>query len=149
MVNDNLYIEIEKAIKKGSKLKKKDILAVPSLSSNPITKILLKIYEKNNTINFRDLVNDLRMFVSENPLDDKLKFLFKLYDSDGDGVISDNELFAILELLCEGNLESDKIQNIVDHTFRECDAEIIDFERFKMLIKKRTKNINTYFFARK
>ncbi|KAM0676789.1 Diphthamide biosynthesis protein 2 [Binucleata daphniae] len=149
MQNDDMAAEIEKAIKRGAKLKKKDICALPALESNSITKILLKVYSDNDTIRFKEMIKDIQMFVTKNPLEDKLRFLFKLFDGDKDGVITNAELFEMLNMLCEDRLESYKIQNIVDQTMREVNSDCISYKHFKELITKRTKNIETYFVAKK
>ncbi|KAM0675718.1 hypothetical protein GVAV_000493 [Gurleya vavrai] len=148
MKHDSLTVDLENAIKKGKKLKISDIFAVPSLAANPLTKTILKIYTNDNEIRFRDLVSDLRMLVSKNPLDIKLKFLFNIYDTDGDGFICNFELYDILEILSENRMDGSKLQNIVDQTFRECKTDFIDFQTFSELLHKRTKNIETYFIAK-
>lgn len=149
MEDDGIAADIEKAIRRGSKLKKKDILALPALESNAITKTLLKIYSNEDAIDLRQMIKDIQMFVSNNPLEQKLRFLFKLFDIDGDGIVTNAELFHILNMLCEGRLESYKIQNIVDQTMREVNCDYINYENFKELIIRRTKNIETYFCTKK
>lgn len=62
---------------------------------------------------------------------------FQIYDIDGDGFISNGELFQVLQMMVGDNLTEVQLQQIVDKTILEADQDKdgkINFEEFKKLI---------------
>jgi len=62
---------------------------------------------------------------------------FKVYDIDGDGFISNGELFQVLKMMVGDNLNDVQLQQIVDKTILEGDEDKdgrISFEEFKGMI---------------
>lgn len=62
---------------------------------------------------------------------------FKVYDMDGDGFISNGELFQVLKMMVGDNLTDVQLQQIVDKTILEGDADKdgkISYEEFKKMI---------------
>lgn len=58
---------------------------------------------------------------------------FKVYDIDGDGFISNGELFTVLKMMVGNNLSDVQLQQIVDKTILEADDDgdgKISFEEF-------------------
>ena len=58
---------------------------------------------------------------------------FKVYDIDGDGFISNGELFTVLKMMVGNNLSDVQLQQIVDKTILEADEDgdgKISFEEF-------------------
>jgi len=58
---------------------------------------------------------------------------FKVYDMDRDGYISNGELFLVLKMMVGNNLRDQQLQQIVDKTIMEADADgdgKISFEEF-------------------
>ena len=47
--------------------------------------------------------------------------VFKVYDMDRDGFISNGELFLVLKMMVGGNLKDQQLQQIVDKTIMEVD----------------------------
>lgn len=59
--------------------------------------------------------------------------VFKVYDMDRDGYISNGELFIVLKMMVGGNLKDQQLQQIVDKTIMEADKNgdgKIDFYEF-------------------
>lgn len=48
---------------------------------------------------------------------------FKVYDIDGDGYISNQDLFAVLKMMVGSNLTDVQLQQIVDKTINEADID--------------------------
>jgi len=62
---------------------------------------------------------------------------FQVYDIDGDGFISNGELFQVLKMMVGDNLNDVQLQQIVDKTILEGDEDKdgrISFEEFKSMI---------------
>ena len=62
---------------------------------------------------------------------------FQVYDIDGDGFISNGELFQVLKMMVGENLNDVQLQQIVDKTILEGDEDKdgkISFEEFKKMI---------------
>ena len=62
---------------------------------------------------------------------------FQVYDIDGDGFISNGELFQVLKMMVGDNLNDIQLQQIVDKTILEGDEDKdgkISFEEFKAMI---------------
>ncbi len=63
---------------------------------------VVDVFDKNKDgkISFTEFVTGLSSLHAEGPLDDKMRFVFNIYDMDNDGFISNGELFkALLNLL--------------------------------------------------
>lgn len=59
--------------------------------------------------------------------------VFKVYDMDRDGYISNGELFLVLKTMVGGNLKDQQLQQIVDKTIMEADKNgdgKLDFHEF-------------------
>jgi len=75
------------------------------------------------------------------PLDEKIKFVFSIYDMDNDGFISNGELFKVLKMMVGGNLKDIELQQLVDRTIIQYDKDfdgLISYKEFCDAIK----NIN-------
>jgi serine/threonine-protein phosphatase 2B regulatory subunit len=62
---------------------------------------------------------------------------FQVYDIDGDGYISNGELFQVLKMMVGNNLTDVQLQQIVDKTILEGDLDRdgkLSFEEFKRVI---------------
>lgn len=58
---------------------------------------------------------------------------FNVYDIDGDGMISNGDLFRVLKMMVGNNLTDVQLQQIVDKTFLDADKDKdgkISFEEF-------------------
>ncbi|KAF7683559.1 Calcineurin subunit B [Astathelohania contejeani] len=147
MKDEDLVNDIEHLLKKGSKIKKSDLLVYPTISQNPIALRIIQNFTKKGRLDIEGMIKSLRMFVSSAPLDAKLKLLFRMYDTDNDGLISSGELFMVIKTISDDLLTDSKIQNIVDKTFYQFGEYVksINFEEFCSLIKKRNINLETFF----
>merc|ERR1711953_1065114 len=63
----------------------------------------------------------------------KLRFLFDIYDIDGDGLICNSELYKVLKMMVGSNLKEDQLQQIVDKTILQLDKDsdgMINYQEF-------------------
>ena len=77
-----------------------EFISIPALSQNPLVRRVVSIFDKNNdgVISFEEFVTGLSQLYS-NDEEAKIKFAFKVYDIDGDGYISNGELFQVLQMM--------------------------------------------------
>ena len=72
-----------------------------------------------------------------------MKFIFRVYDVDQDGFISNGELFHVLKLMVGDNLDNEKLQQVVDKTIVEADLDKdgkLSFDEFYAIIEKKSPN---------
>ncbi|CAG9319436.1 CNB1_1 [Blepharisma stoltei] len=72
-------------------------------------------------ITFHQFCLYLTVFCPRTPIDTKITFLFKLYDFDGDGAISPQDLSLAIKTMTRENLSKLDIQEVVKYIFREVD----------------------------
>ena len=53
----------------------------------------------DTNVDFKEFIIALNKFTSKGNTDDKLKFLFQVYDLDNDGKIGNGELFQVLKMM--------------------------------------------------
>lgn len=132
-----LYDNFVELDKDGSGLiEVEEFLNFPELKNNPIVKRVISIFDMNQDgkISFYEFIVGLSALtdISFNRMD-KLNFAFKIYDNDGDGFISNGDLFKTLKLLTGKSMNDLQIQQIVDRTIIGVDKDFdgkISFEEF-------------------
>lgn len=139
--------ELDTILKKSSHLSKKDIFSIPTIKENPVSIFVIKKFTKNDVLDAKSMVNALYTFSTTKNLDEKLKFLFEIYDADSDGYISNAELFDMLKMLNKGILDDTKIQNVADLTFEIVPnySNKMNFDHFQKLLKKSCTNLSQMF----
>lgn len=68
--------------------------------------------------------------------EEKIKFLFKIYDIDGDGYVTKEELFVILKSLVGSSLNNSQLEQISSKTIADVDSTgegKMSFEDFKKI----------------
>merc|ERR1712080_495991 len=147
---ERLHAKLKTTHLTKSKLKK-----IPAIKSNPISDHLLDILCQSSDPGCpgkakselkESALEDLRLFIEPSRLNDKLSFLFKIYDTDRDGKISNIELFRIIKL--HSDLDDGAIQQIIDNTFMLVGkTEHINEEEFKRLVLSNSKNLSMFMRA--
>jgi len=138
-------------------LRRADLLRIPELAINPLgDRIVHTFFLQENghnsnsnsagvdsdIITFGQFMRVLARFkpvkkdAEKNKLNDrqeKLRFAFKMYDVDGDGKISREELLNVLHMMVGANVSDEQLHSIADRTILEVDMdqdECISFEEF-------------------
>ena len=89
--------------------------------------------DKNGEVDFNEFIQGVSQFSVRSDKSSKLRFVFKIYDIDNDGYISNGELFQLLKMMVGSNLEDTALQQIVDKTILFADKDEdgkINFEEF-------------------
>merc|ERR1719350_1811041 len=108
----------------------------PEMQENPIVQRVVQVFDADHSgeLDFGEFVKGLAMFTMKNvDRERKLRFLFDIYDMDGDGVISNGELYSVLKMMVGSNLKDEQLQQIVDKTVltldKDCDG-MVSYEEF-------------------
>ena len=92
-----------------------EFLAVPELAMNPLVlRIVAQFDEKENDhINFREFCNTLSVFSPAASKNDKIQFIFDIYDKDHNGVVTAPEMYEILKQMLGNSISTEKMEEIV------------------------------------
>ncbi|KAK6090191.1 hypothetical protein P3W45_000739 [Vairimorpha bombi] len=133
---------VRRAIKYEGEINISDIQNLKNLKNNPLSQRLLLRYSEDGVVKFDEMFSDLQTFVSSKEVSTKLKVLFKIYDSDKDGLITKLDLFEIIKTYSECKNEK-TIMDIVNSTFDEAGVylEVLDFDQFKDIILCKSLNL--------
>eukprot|EP00732_Lithocolla_globosa_P007624 Lithocolla_globosa_v1_NODE_9925_length_654_cov_164.742905.p1 type:complete len:174 gc:universal NODE_9925_length_654_cov_164.742905:577-56(-) len=116
-------------------LSPKEFLQLTQVQNNPLAKRVIEIFDEDGggDIDFQEFIKGLSIFSNKSDKTEKLRFAFKVYDLDGDGFISNGELFQVLKTMVGDNLKEEQLQQIVDKSILEADKNgdgKIDFQEF-------------------
>ena len=132
-------------------LNKHDLLRIPELHANPlcdrIIEVLIEDKGHDGQLNFRQFAEIFAIFRrrsktnenTTNSRENKLKFLFGVYDRDKDDKINKTELLAILRMLVGSNIPEEQINSIAERTISELDTNgdmVITFKEFCKTLNK-------------
>ena len=81
-----------------------EFVSIPELKENPLVKRIVEVFDSDHDgeVDFKEFVMGLAQFRGKENEDLRLKFLFRIYDIDRDGYISNGELFQVKILLLRG-----------------------------------------------
>jgi len=119
-----------------------EFLQMPELKENPIVQRVVQVFDADHSgeLDFAEFVKGLAMFTMKNvEKARKLRFLFDIYDMDGDGLISNSELYTVLQMMVGSNLKEGQLQQIVDKTILLMDKDqdgMINFQEFSDIVSK-------------
>ena len=88
---------------------------------------------KDGSISFLEFVQGLNSLSAGASHEEKMRFAFQIYDINGDGFISNGELFTVLKMMVGNNLNDVQLQQLVDRTIIKADEDYdgkISFEEF-------------------
>eukprot|EP01147_Barroeca_monosierra_P006942 gene6942-7602_t len=116
-----------------------EFMAIPELQQNPLVERVLAIFDDNGDgeIDFEEFIKGISLFSVQGDREKKLRFAFQIYDVDGDGYISNGELFQVLKLMVGNNLKDTQLQQIVDKTIIYADKDgdgRVSFEEFAAVV---------------
>ena len=129
-------------------LDKDEFLKIPQINSNPLAARLLAVFDTDGSgdIDFKEFLTGINVFSGKGTPEDKLKcnmyfkiVIFKVYDMDRDGYISNGELFLVLKMMVGTNLKDHQLQQIVDKTILESDSSKsgkLSFDDFKSIVER-------------
>ncbi|XP_036927127.1 calcineurin B homologous protein 2 [Acanthopagrus latus] len=136
-------------------LRPEDLETVPDLDKNPIGARIIGAFfpPGKETLDFGSFVRILAHFrpadsnrardgAQQEPANSttgKLRFAFQLYDQDGDGKISRDELLQVLRSMLGLQVTEEQLQCIAERAIQEADADkddAISFDEFRKSLEK-------------
>lgn len=121
-------------------LEPNEFFDIPELAQNPLVQRVISVFDKNKdgNISFYEFVTGISKLSEAGSEEDKMRFLFSIYDIEGDGFISNGELFKVLKMMVGNNLTDVQLQQLVDRTIIRADEDFdgkISYEEFCKMIR--------------
>jgi len=112
-----------------------ELLSIPELSINPLSKRLAYFYDG---INFREFVKMLAPYSAKATQDDKTRHVFAIWDVDGDGVVSKEDMELIVRQAGGSSLTDNEIAAVVGRVFEKAGAgeRGLDLPQFKLALER-------------
>eukprot|EP00457_Paulinella_chromatophora_P020612 gb/GEZN01022700.1/.p1 GENE.gb/GEZN01022700.1/~~gb/GEZN01022700.1/.p1 ORF type:complete len:176 (+),score=45.33 gb/GEZN01022700.1/:29-556(+) len=148
--------ELKRLFKKFKKLDKdgngslsiEEFMNIPELEHNPLVRRVVETFDddKSGEVDFMEFIKALSVFATmEAKLEEKFKFTFRIYDVDGDGFISNADLYKVLKAMVGSNLSDTQLQQLVDRTIIKGDKDKdgkLNYSEFKEMVKD-SSNLST------
>jgi len=164
----NRFATLSKAEDKKS-LSRADLLAIPEIAVNPLGERIVSAFfpseedvednREEDAIDVRQFLRTLSCFrpvkaghqrsdkdvevdCSDGPpnsRDAKLRFAFRMYDTNNDGNITQDELLSLLSMMVGSNIGEEQLLSIAERTLAEADLDqdnMISFNEFKEIMTK-------------
>mmetsp|Transcript_4480 Transcript_4480/g.15538 ORF Transcript_4480/g.15538 Transcript_4480/m.15538 type:complete len:198 (-) Transcript_4480:245-838(-) len=93
-----------------------ELLKLPELAMNPLAQRILQVFEN---VNFKAFCSLLSVFSGRASREDKLRFIFQVYDIDGDGYVSRTDLLVMLRHLAGSSLSEEQLADLAHRCLRE------------------------------
>ncbi|XP_049870452.1 calcineurin subunit B type 1-like [Pectinophora gossypiella] len=118
-----------------------EFMSLPELQHNPLVHRVIDIFDTDGDgeVDFKEFIQGMSQFCVQSDMMSKLRFVFRIYDIDKDGLISNGELFQVLKLMVGQHMKDSKLQQVIDKTFLLADKDEdgkISFEEFCNVVGK-------------
>ncbi|KAL1512799.1 hypothetical protein ABEB36_002327 [Hypothenemus hampei] len=140
---DRLEQLFRQTVGNGKEIRRDDFQKIV-ISKNPFfTERVFQIFDKDNSgsISLQEFLDAMHQFAGQSP-DDKIRFLFKVYDIDGDGLIQHKELQHVMRACMEENgmqFSEEQIEDLTMAMFEDADSNnrgTITYEALKSQLEK-------------
>ncbi|CAN1811817.1 Calcineurin subunit B [Linum perenne] len=93
-----------------------EFLSVPEFAVNPLSQRLLRTVDG---LNFKEFVAFLSAFSPRATLEQKVEFIFKVYDSDGNGSVSFKDMLDVLRDLTGHFISEEQREQVLNQVLEE------------------------------
>lgn len=135
---------------KNAKLPKEMVMELPELRVNPFRDRIVDVFSSGNDgdMTFEDFLDMMSVFSDGAPKNVKVEYAFRIYDFDGDDVISIDDLTEVINRLTgDQQLSSSDLDQLIKNIFVEADLDEDDnlsFAEFEHVISKAPDFINSF-----
>ena len=115
-----------------------DIVNIPEIENNPLRYLIAQnMSDENEKISFESFVKVIDSF-KNNKEKEKYEFIYRIFDFDKDGKISNEDMLVNFKLLVGNSLNEEQIIDIVDKTMKEysTDGKYIDYNNFVKILNE-------------
>ncbi|RUS69442.1 hypothetical protein EGW08_022794 [Elysia chlorotica] len=136
---------------KNVKLPLSKITEMPELKVNPFRDQICKVFSSSGDgMTFEDFLDMMSVFSDGAPKNVKVEYAFRVYDFDGDDLISDTDLQNVIEKLTGANqLSEADMQQLIENIMEEADLDddkTLSFAEFEHVISKAPDFVNSFRF---
>ncbi|XP_069128281.1 calcium and integrin-binding family member 2-like [Argopecten irradians] len=138
-------------VNKNVQLNNETILELPELKVNPFKDQITKVFSSDGSgdMTFEDFLDMMSVFSDNAPKNVKVEYAFRIYDFDGDDMLSSRDLKEVVDRLTgEGQkLGDEEMQQLIDNIFEEADLdddESLSFAEFEHVISKAPDFVNSF-----
>lgn len=129
---------------KSGAIEVEEFMVLPEWQNNPLAERIIDIFDRdgNGAVDFQEFLLGISAFSRRTDEERKLKLVFRVYDINNDGFISNGELFKVLKMMVGDNLNDIQLQQIVDKTILFMDDDKdgkISYPEFRKAIKEKGK----------
>lgn len=132
-----------------------DFLKVPNMHDSILLKRLISAFDRNQEgkINLKEFIQGISIFAfvpsksnhhennqNSKILEKRTRFLFDIYDVNGDGHIDRQELFSVVKGMAGDGIDDEDLQQVVDKTILYNDKTgngMIDYDEFRVLLAEK------------
>ncbi|KAF8389246.1 hypothetical protein HHK36_025939 [Tetracentron sinense] len=100
----------------GGFIREEEFLSVPEFAVNPLSQRLLRMLDG---LNFKEFVAFLSAFSSRASLQQKIEFIFKVYDLDCNGKVAFDDMLDVLRDLTGSYISEQQRQQVLTHVLEE------------------------------
>ncbi|KAL8145233.1 uncharacterized protein LOC141706868 [Apium graveolens] len=100
----------------GGFISAEEFLSVPEFAVNPLSQRLFRMVDG---LNFKEFVAFLSAFSSRATLQQKVEFIFKVYDLDGNGKVAFNDMLDVLRDLTGQFISEQQREQVLTHVLEE------------------------------
>ncbi|KAI8773258.1 calcium and integrin-binding protein 1 [Biomphalaria glabrata] len=134
---------------KNARLPLDKIRELPELKVNPFRDQICKVFSSSGEgMTFEDFLDMMSVFSDGAPKTVKVEYAFRVYDFDGDDLISDSDIKQVIECLIGSNeLTEDEMHQLIDNILEEADLDddkALSFAEFEHVISKSPDFVNSF-----
>ncbi|KAK7100069.1 calcium and integrin-binding protein 1-like [Littorina saxatilis] len=127
---------------KNAKLPFTKVKELPELKVNPFKDQIMKVFSSSGDgMTFEDFLDMMSVFSDDAPKAVKVEYAFRIYDFDGDDMLSSADLKELISRLTgeDNALNEEQMQQLIDNILEEADLDDDDslsFAEFEHVISK-------------
>jgi serine/threonine-protein phosphatase 2B regulatory subunit len=97
-------------------LSEEELMSIPELAISPLASRVVQVFQN---LNFKDFCAMLSSFSDRASRDEKLDFMFKVYDVDRDGCVTASDLETIVKHLVGSSLNEEQVAELMERAMGE------------------------------